>query len=202
MPSVIDNTGLSFTAQVQASLAPWADPAGAWQGLNAAYGAMFDQIWPLVADHGSPDEPGYVAGWSTLLDPSTCPTQFLPFLGQFVGVFIAPGTDDQTARRMIVAESAFNRGTPQAMIAAAQRNLTGSQQVTLRERVTVNNQPDAYHALVVFDPAECPSVPALVQAVTAVKPAGIQLSFVAATGLIWDLASGTWSQQTGTWAND
>jgi hypothetical protein len=198
MPLIIDNSELSFTAGVQASLAPWNDPAGGWQGLNAALGSMFDQVWPLVADQGSPDEPGFTAGWSTLLNPSACPTQFLPYLAQFVGVQVAPGTPDSEARSAVFAEAGFRRGTPAAIIAAAAAQLADATP-TLVERTSPTG-PDPYHFLLVI-PVNSGNPTAITQAVDAVKPAGVQWTLVQANGFVWDTITGSWSQQTITWNN-
>ena len=49
-------------------------------------------------DQGFPDatDGSYRAGWSSLLSVDDCPTQFLPWLGQWVGVYVPPGTADAT----------------------------------------------------------------------------------------------------------
>jgi hypothetical protein len=158
----------TFTEGVQDSLAPWADPAGDWQAVNAALASMFEQVYGLVSDQGSPDEPAsYTAGFSTLLDPTACPEAFLPFCGMFVGVVIPPGTDEVTARAKIIAEQNFQRGTGfagsyststipagGAIVAAAQRFLVGTQSVVLQERTAANGSADAYHFVLVLRPEE------------------------------------------------
>jgi Phage tail protein (Tail_P2_I) len=121
----------TFTEGILNSLAPWLtpriDPQGAHLNQVTALAAMFEQVFAIVADQGSPDEPAsYQAGWSTLLDPSTCPTAFLPYLAQFIGASVPPGTEDATARAIIRSEQGFQRGTPGAIVAAAQRFLTGT----------------------------------------------------------------------------
>src|ERR1035441_1965687 len=154
----------TFVEGVQASLAPWADPAGNWQAGNAALAAMFEEVYGIVADQGSPDVPAsFTAGFSTLLDPTACPAQFLAFCGAFIGVPIPPGADPVAARAQIIAEQNFGRGQGfagsyttangsdgGAIVTAAQRFLSGSQSVTLLERVESDGTtPDAYHFVLI-----------------------------------------------------
>src|ERR1041385_2415763 len=40
-------------------------------------------------------------GWRPLLDPSICPADALPFLGQFVGAQVPVGSDEVTARAIV-----------------------------------------------------------------------------------------------------
>jgi hypothetical protein len=73
-------------------------------------------------------------GWSQLLDPDRVPTEGITWLAQFVGTQIDPAATEDAQRAQILAESGFARGTPAAIIAAAQRYLTGAQTIQLVER--------------------------------------------------------------------
>lgn len=195
----------TFTEGVQGSLAPWADPAGDWQAFNAALASMFEQVYGIVSDQGSPDEPSsYAAGWSTLLDPTACPEAFLPYCGMFVGVVVPPGTDEATARAKIIAEQNFQRGTGfadsyttstipagGAIVGAAQRFLSGTQSVTLFERTASDGStPDAYHFVLVVLTSQVIDAGQLTAAVNAVKPAGVQWTLIeTATWTIAELES-------------
>lgn len=163
---------------------------------------MYDPVSALVIETGDPDDPvNYVPGWSTLLNPSTCPTEFLPYLAQFVGAAVAPNTPDAQARSTIFNLPAQHRGTVGAIIMAAQSQLIGLQQVYVLERQNALGQPDAYHAVVLFYTSQLASSEAnLIEAVEAVKPAGIQISYEAITGYTWNLAQNTWNADTMTWA--
>lgn len=167
-----------FTQRLLDSWHPWLDVAPTLDLYNwlVAIGAMFDTVTGLVQDQGFSDDADYTPGWSVLLDPDNCPTAFLPWLGQFVGVVVPPGTDDATARSLVKAEAGFQRGTPGAITTAATRNLTGTQSCVLLERTGIN-APDAYHFLLICHPSEVLSVSELKAAVNAVRPAG----------LTWDL---------------
>ena len=169
-----------FTEGLEASLAAWQDPQGDWYSYIAALGSMFEAVYSLVADFGDPDDPeNYTPGWSTLLDPVNCPDQFLPFAAQFVGLTIQPGTDPTIGRQMLTSRQGFQRGSPGAIIAAAQSGLTGTQSVALLERT-----PDAYSFVLVIHPSELVSLAAIHTAVDATKPAGITWSLVQTSGWV------------------
>lgn len=102
----------AFTADLQNFLLAVASPA--------------DLLYSIVASQGYAGESNYVPGWSTLLDPDLCPTQFLPYLAQFNGTVVPPGTDDKTARQIIKLEAAMQRGTLLAIQTAALRYLVGT----------------------------------------------------------------------------
>ena len=173
----------AFSSGVAASLAPWiaADSTGQLAAFVKALGVMFDQVADLVTPTGYLEDGTLVPGWSVLLDPNNCPTQFLPYLSQFNGTGVPPGTADAAARSQIKAEGGFSRGTVAAIIAAAQRTLTGSQSVAVLER-TGPLGADPYQIILIVNPLQVTSLAALTVAVNAVKPAGILLNIVQSTG--------------------
>lgn len=86
-----------------------------------------------VVDDLCRDTSGF-PGWSVVLDPVRCPTAYLPWQGQFVGVTVDPTLTDAQQRAQIIGEGGFARGTPSALVATAQRFLTGAKTVNLIER--------------------------------------------------------------------
>ena len=181
---------LTFTQGTAASLAPWNDPAGDWATFNAAVAACFEQVWGIVADQGSPDQPAsYTAGWSTLLDPTV--TTYPSFTGMFVGVQVPAGTPLAAARTLVQSEQGFGRGQGfggtytsgstggGSMVAAVQANLSGNQQVTLLERT-----PDPYSVQIVINPTQIINLAALEAAVANVKPAGIVVTVTSTIGWV------------------
>jgi hypothetical protein len=177
--------------------APWLTTALAW--YLDAIGAMLSPLHDLVTDQGFDGDLGYVPGYGQIFDPVTCPTEQLGYLAQFVGVSIPAGMSDSDARALIRAEQGMQRGSPGAIIAAAQRFLTTSF-VVLQERTAADGTPDAYHAVVGFRPADLLTTEAdLIKAVEAVKPGGIQITYVASAGYTWNEAINTWSADTFTW---
>lgn len=190
-----------FTQQLLDAHEPWVaeDTSGDLFNYLLALGSMFDLIASIVMDQGYPDDDDYIPGWSTLLDPDTCPTAFLPFLAQFNGTDVPPGTDDATARAIIKGETGFARGTLQAVEGAIRLWLSGSQTFEMFERQKPDGSADAYWFTVVVDPAVVIDATQLVAAVNAVKPAGIMWALVQQTGYTWNQATGTWNTDTMTW---
>ena len=190
----------TFTEGVLDSYSAWANVDST--NYLAALCSMFEQVFGIVVPQGDQDDPStYVPGWSTLLNVTTCPTQFLPFLSQFNGTNVQPGTPDAVARMTILAEAAQNRGTLAAMTAAAKRNLVDTQFLILNEREAADGQEDAYHVVIEFKASECPSEPALVAAVEAQKPAGIQVTYLATEGFTWNVAQNMWSADEFSWTD-
>lgn len=135
--------------------------------------------------------------WSTLFDPDTCPEDFLPYLGQYVGVRIPVGTSEATARELVANPAGFQRGTPASLIAAVQRTLTGSKIVGLTER-----SGGAYSFIIHTLPAETPDTAATNAAILSQKPAGLQYSLVVSEGDTWAEVSSTWDGAgTVTWGD-
>ena len=161
----------------------------------------------------------YIPGWSTLLDPDDCPDAFLPFLAQFNGTDVPLGLDAATVRRKITQESALQRGTLSAVASAVQRNLTGTQYVSLQERLDSNGNANAYWFVVVVRPGDLGvppqtvlnasiatpggAVQALIDSVNAVKPGGVMWSLVVTDGWtisLMEASAGTLTALEGNFA--
>ena len=99
---------------IAASLSPWNDDQGAWETYSRALASMFEGVYAIVADFGSPDQPSsYQPGYSVLLDPVNCPAEFLPYCGLYWGVIVPSGTDEASARALIQAKGGFFGGSRQ-----------------------------------------------------------------------------------------
>lgn len=181
-------TPTTVTEGILASLAPWNDSDGHWITYCTNLAAMFEQVFSIVSDQGSPDDPdNYTAGWSGLLDPTAAPAQFLPYTGMFPGVYVAPGTDEATARALILAEGGFSRGTPRSVIMAAQLWLNGTQTVNLFERLAADGATvDPYHFVLAVLSSEVVDAVQLAAAVDAVRPVGVQWTLVQTSA--WTIA--------------
>jgi hypothetical protein len=188
----------TFTEGIQDSMAPWAPPGSDFDLFNQALGAMFETVFGIVADQGSPDEPdSYQAGWSILLNPTACAATFplfLPWLALFVGAAVPIGASEGTALATILGEQGFARGQGFGgsytsangvdggpVVTAAQSQLTGLQNVALIERINAAGNPDPYHFVIVVLTSQVVSVAALTAAVNAVKPGGVQWTLVETT---------------------
>jgi hypothetical protein len=133
--------------------------------------------------------------WETILDVDHTPAAFLPWLGQFVGVRPGQlaGLTVQQQRDFIRACSAYRRGTPAAMIAAAQIHLTGTRQVRMVER-----DESAYRLTVITRTTETPDAAAVERALLTQKPAGIVLTHIVSDAPIIDEGTATIDDVTAT----
>ena len=164
------------------ALAPVAkEDTGDLRSLCDGVGSMFEQVAQLV-------EPGPIAepGWSLLLDVERAPADALPWLGQFVGVTVDPSLDEAAQRQQIRDEQGMTRGTPAAMVAAAQRYLTGTKSVILIERdASVCPTHPAYGLKVLTRTSETADTSVVLAALIAAKPAGIILDYATVDGQTW-----------------
>lgn len=161
----------SFAANLYAGMEPvaWLDASVGWALAYycGALGGMFQDVEDLARD--TPEGPG----WSAVLDLDRCPDDWLPWLAQFVGVTIAPGSTPAQMRAAIDALLGFQRGTPAAIRASTAATLTGSKVVVLQERFG----GDAYALAVYTLTAQTPDQAASRAAILAQKPGGIVLTY-------------------------
>jgi hypothetical protein len=178
-----------------------------WYWYLDAIGALFQETAAITNDIGTDGEPGYQTGYGSLFtvnprfdgDTAICPTDQLPFVAQFVGVSIPPDADDAAARSLITSEQGLQRGSPSAIIAAAQRFLTGTQSVTNEPQVTPNGSFNPFYFTLVVKEAEVTNGPGLIAAVEAVKPAWMQWTLVFSDGTPWYALPNAWSTYKGNW---
>lgn len=90
-------------------------------------------------------------GWSQILDVNRCPTQALPWLGQFVGVAVDPTLSDSQQRFLIESTPGFGRGTLAAIQNTANYYLSGGFTASIVERDT-----SAYHLAINIPKAAVP----------------------------------------------
>lgn len=173
----------SVAERLYATFAPIAqgDEANGWPLLTylGAVGSMFQEIEDLAGDT---DEG---IGWSGLVDVTRTPNKALAWLGTMVGVRLLPQlatvtTDAYYAqmRARVQSTDGFNRGTPAALIGAAQQHLTGDKYVLLNEREGGN----AWQLGVLTRASETPDENAVRAALLEQKPAGIVLDYATYTG--------------------
>lgn len=166
----------TFADRLYDAMAPVAreDATVGWSLLILvnAIGQMFQLVEEWVRD--TPDG----IGWSLLVDLDRCPPEALPWLAQFAGVRLLPGSSEAEQRTRIASTDGFSRGTPAAMRGAAAATLTGNKTVVFRERW----QGNAYELNVVTYAAETPNVAATEAALIAQKPAGIVLLYATHAG--------------------
>jgi len=175
----------SYAERLYAMLEPLArlDSTTGWSLLTYinALGLEFQLVEDWVRD--TPDGPG----WSLLMDLGRCPDVALPWLAQFAGVRLLPGSTPADQRARIASTDGFNRGTRQSLIGAARATLTGAQTVVFRERngaaLGHPASPDyAYYLTVLTYDSQTPDPTATLNALLAQKPGGIVLDYRTAPG--------------------
>lgn len=140
-----------------------------------AIGGRFQDVEDIIRDR--PTGPG----WSSVMDVDNAPVGWLGWLAQFIGVRLLPGLAEAEQRARIKSTDGFKRGTPRAMVAAAQQYLTGAKTVYLIER-----HGSAYRATLATKVSETPTPSLIPPAVQAQKPGGIVLAIQLVTGADYD----------------
>lgn len=142
--------------------------------LNAM-GLNFQEIEDYSTELGSE------IPWSLLIDVDRSPLKALPYLAQFVGVRFPTGLTEAQQRQRIKDAPNLRRGSPAAMVAAAQTYLTGNKTVILRERYLGN----AYRIQVTTYTSQTPSQAIVETALRSQKPGGIILEYQVMPGQDW-----------------
>lgn len=152
------------------------------------------------------DQDDGTPGWVILLDPDRAPVETLPWLAQFVGATLRPDMNEAQRRAAIKAPEAFGRGTRDAIIAVAQRRLTGVKRVILDERSDGTIGVDKpWQMRIRTLVAETPDPAATEREIRAEqKPIGIVLTYAAIDGQTWgDVKANyaTWADVEAAYAN-
>lgn len=146
--------------------------------LCGGMGTVFQPIDDLCRDttHSGP-------GWSQVMDVDWCPGPLLPWLGQFVGVPVDAALNEASMREQIRAEGGMSRGRLAALHSVAQRRLTGTRTVVIRERdADASPTKPAYGITVITFGSETPDESGTRADLAAAKPAGYLLQYVVETG--------------------
>lgn len=166
--------------------------------LSEAMMRPFVQLGSII------DPPDPYAPWETLFNVDLCPEEFLPWLGQVVGVRMPTGLTGDQMRDFIRDLSFEEIGTTRAITAAVRAVLTPSDPavpatVYFRER----DNGDAYYLEIITLTAETPDQALVEAAIDSQLPAGIIVSH--RTTLAWDYQQmtaegGTYLVQKSTYA--
>jgi hypothetical protein len=150
----------------------------------AAYWAPVEDVADLFAD-GEDGTPG----WAKLVQVETCPPGQLPWLGQFNGTVVVPGTAEATARLEVSQTRGQNRGGIDGLIADVKSTLTGTKQVRVLERDT-----GIHHLTVITRTAETPDSAKTLAAARAParKRIGLLIDILVSDAPVWDEATLTW----------
>jgi len=183
----------TFSQRVYDGMEPmqWDEATQGWP-LAIYVGAHGDVLYQEIEDYASDSDDGEHVGWSMFLDIDRCPDKGLPWLAQLVGVNLPGGLTAAQQRTMIKALQNWQRGTRQAMRAAAQAFLTGTQTVAFQERDT-----SAYKLSIVTLTSETANSTLVLNALNSQKPAGIVLKYQVLDGQTWQMLKNTgqtWAQ--------
>jgi len=170
----------SFSADIYARMGPLTyDEANQQYALANFLGAI-GEMFQLLDDYGRDQMVGNLLapGWSQVMDINRAPAEVLPWLGQFVGVSVDDSLSEALQRQQIRSVAGWNRGTLNAMIAAAQLYLVGTKSLIVRERdaSACPSQP-AYGITFISKTAETPNPTLVLNALMAQKPAGLVLVY-------------------------
>lgn len=185
---------MSIADDLVAAHTPWLTPD--LETYLRAIGGMFSEV-ELYAILGDDDQ-----GWVVLFDPDQCPARALPYLAQYVGERLPVGLDEPHQREWIKDAPNQRRGTPLSIFQAAQRKLTGSRLVAMRER-----DGDVDHLTVVTYTAETPDSAGTLQDLRDVVPHDVILTYNVLAGEDWggvNLDHATWAAVDSafpTWAD-
>jgi hypothetical protein len=119
-----------------ATLGPWRDADGEATGwvllkMCEAIASPLQSIFDNARDQadGTP-------GWARVMSADTAPVDWLPWLGQFVGVKVDPYMSDALQRQQVKGEQGWQRGTVAYFRQQVQKWLQLTQRVDIVERDT------------------------------------------------------------------
>lgn len=164
-----------------------------------AIGGTFQEIEEYAVDNVDGE------GWTLLLDPDRCPEEALPYLAQYVGEQLPVGATLAAKRERVLDAPNQSRGTLMSIVFAAQRSLTGSRAVSVKERDAVDGVSDDPDRLTVITYSDETANPSLVRSdLLSVVPAGIALNYVVLDGQTWSAVDATyadWVDVSGDYDN-
>jgi hypothetical protein len=173
--------------EAYASLGPWArrDTLDArWDVLTVveSWAGQLQVVEDIIRD--TDDGPGY----SSIVDADRAPEEWIPWGMQFSGVRARAGLDTDTQRARWKSTDGFRRGTPGAIVGAAQQYLIGTKTVYLVER-----HGSRYRYTVTTVAAETPNPAAVLAALKEQKPYGFVMAHAMTTGVNYNALRDTHS---------
>jgi hypothetical protein len=186
------------------------DESTGWFGVHFAEAimAMLQKLDQIVQDSpagvhpitGAP-VPGMRAhpGWSAIVDPTTCPNEWLPWCATLYGVSLVGYTNPAEQREQILLLAPQKRGSTASMLAAAEATLTGKKEVFFVEQ----SNGESYVITAHTEASETPSEAKTREALLSQKPGGVVLVYSASSTPTWAEALKKWNEvsSTVTWAN-
>ena len=165
--------------------------------FTGAISSMWDALAPYDAD---PDNE--VVAWQALLDVDIAPFAGLPWLAQCVGDRVPVGLTEDQARDWIRNSPNWIRGTPQGIVSAIRRVLTGPSVVQFAERQRLDGTPDADCIAIITYVSQTPSVEAVKHALRRNCPGDIVWEYAVIDHATWALVEAgmsSWQQLETTY---
>jgi hypothetical protein len=149
-----------------------------------------------------------IVAWQALFDVDLAPFNGLPWLAQCVGERIPVGFNDAQARDWIKTSPKWSRGTPQGIVDAVKRVLTGAQVVQFAERMKLDGTYDDDTIAVMTYASQTPDPNLVRNALRQNVPADIVWQYQETAHATWALVEAgmsSWTQLESTygptWAN-
>lgn len=143
--------------------------------LEAIMATLVEDVRAWVADRDN------MPGWAVLLNVDEAPGESLPWLAQFIGAIFTVGMSEEDQRLTIKTPNNHLRGRTTSIVKAAQRTLTGTQVVYVKERFGFN-EDHAYRLFIRTYDSQTPDEDAVRADILTQKPGGIRLDYESIPG--------------------
>jgi len=147
--------------------------------LDAIMATLIEDVRSWVADRNN------MPGWAVLLNVDEAPPEGLPWLAQFIGAIFKVGMSEEDQRLTIKTPNNHLRGRKSSIVKAAQRTLTGTQLVVVRERFGLA-EDHPYRLFIRTYDAQTPDESVVLADIMAQKPGGIRLDYESVPGQLYD----------------
>lgn len=162
------------------SLQPWL--TADLETYARAIASMFSEVEALTGMDDPANEDSYIH----LLDPDLAPPQALAWLAQWVGERLPVGISVPAQREYIKDHPNTRRGTAESIFLAAQRTLTGTRLVSLREKTNLAGGADIDRITVRTITSQTPNPTAVYNDLRKnIVPADIVLDYATVVGQTW-----------------
>jgi hypothetical protein len=177
-------------------LAPWMTPD--LDNFIRAISGMWSQIEVYIDDDPDND----IVAWQPLLDIDIAPLGGLPYLAQYVGERLPVGLNESQARDWIRLSPNWQRGTPQGIVNAVKRHLTGTQTVMMGEQMKLDGTFDVDTVSIATYAEETPDQNVILDVLRRNVPADLLYEYEAVPQATWAIVEGgmdSWAELQTTY---
>jgi hypothetical protein len=144
-----EGEGEPFAERLIQKMDPWI--TGDFELYLKAASAPYEKLEAILEEVGEQGQPGWLPPYGKILNPTTCPAAFLPWLAQFVGASVPEGATEEEARAIVLAESGLARGTLGSLEALLRKAL-GTTPFEILERTNPETAANEAYALTIIVP--------------------------------------------------